>query len=154
MTYEIAGVALVDMGVWHWMYDHPTATPAQLKDATLQICKDVWNKYYAPVFGKKDVVYTLGIYSHMINSFLYLPDYPLGHLIAFQIERQIEKAGQPRLRVRAHGEAGQHRAGHLDEGGDGRAGRPEGAAGRDGGGAGKDQVTGGAPRSAAPSPSS
>ncbi len=26
-TYEIAGVALVDMGVWHWMYDHPQATP-------------------------------------------------------------------------------------------------------------------------------
>ena len=35
----------------------------------------------------------LGIYSHMIDSFLYLPDYPIGHLIAFQIERQMEKAG-------------------------------------------------------------
>jgi hypothetical protein len=91
-TYEIAGVALVDMAVWHWMYDHPNATPAQLKDATLQVCKDIWNKYYAPVFGKKDVVYTLGIYSHMIHSFLYLPDYPIGHLIAFQIEQQMEKA--------------------------------------------------------------
>ena len=22
-TYEISGVALVDMAVWHWMYDHP-----------------------------------------------------------------------------------------------------------------------------------
>lgn len=93
MTYEIAGVALVDMAVWHWMYDHPNATPAELKNATLQICKDLWNKYYAPAFGKKDVVYTLGIYSHMINSVLYLPDYPIGHLIAFQIEQQMEKAG-------------------------------------------------------------
>ncbi len=92
-TYEIAGVALVDMDVWHWMYDHPDATPAQLKEATLQICRDIWNKYYAPVFKKKDVVLTLGIYSHMIHSFLYLPDYPIGHLIAFQIEQQVEKAG-------------------------------------------------------------
>ena len=92
MTYEIAGVALVDMGVWHWMYDHPDATPAQLKEATLQICRDLWNQYYAPVFKKKDVVFTLGIYSHMIHSFLYLPDYPIGHLIAFQIEQQIEKS--------------------------------------------------------------
>ncbi len=91
MTYEIAGVALVDMGVWHWMYEHPDATPAQLKDATLQICRDLWNKYYAPVFKKKDVVLTLGIYSHMIDSLLYLPDYPIGHLIAFQIEQQVEK---------------------------------------------------------------
>ena len=92
-TYEIAGVALADMAVWHWMYDHPDATPAQLKEATLSICRDVWNRYYAPVFKKKDVVYTLGIYSHMIDALLYLPDYPIGHLIAFQIDRQIEKAG-------------------------------------------------------------
>ena len=91
-TYEIAGVGLVDMAVWHWMYDHPNATPAQLKAATIQIARDTWNRYYAPVFGKKDVV-LLGIYSHMIDSFLYLPDYPIGHMIAFQIERQMEKAG-------------------------------------------------------------
>ena len=80
------------MGVWHWMYDHPNATPAELKDATIQISKEIWNKYYAPIFGKRDVV-LLGIYSHMIDSFLYLPDYPIGHMIAFQIEEQMEKAG-------------------------------------------------------------
>jgi len=91
-TYEISGVALVDMGVWHWMYDHPQATPAQLNAATVQISKDIWNRYYAPVFGKKDVV-LLGVYSHMIDSFLYLPDYPIGHMIAFQIEEQMKKAG-------------------------------------------------------------
>ncbi len=93
VTYEIAGVALVDMALWHWMYDHPDAAPAQLKEATLRICRDLWNKYYAPVFGTRDVVYTLGIYSHMVDSFMYLPDYPLGHLIAFQIEQQVRKAG-------------------------------------------------------------
>ncbi len=91
-TYEIAGVALVDMAVWHWMYDHPNATPAELKAATLTIAKDTWNKYYAPVFKQRDVV-LLGIYSHMIDSFLYLPDYPIGHMIAFQIEEQMLKAG-------------------------------------------------------------
>jgi hypothetical protein len=91
-TYEIAGVALVDMGVWHWMYDHPDASPADLKNATLGIAKEIWNKYYAPVLGSKDCV-LLGIYSHMIHSFLYLPDYPIGHLIAHQIEEQMAKAG-------------------------------------------------------------
>jgi hypothetical protein len=29
----------------------------------------------------------------MIDSVLYLPDYPLGHMIAFQIERKIESSG-------------------------------------------------------------
>jgi hypothetical protein len=91
-TYEIAGVALVDMAVWHWMYDHPQATPKQLDAAAVQISKDIWNRYYAPVFHKNDVV-LLGIYSHMIDSFLYLPDYPIGHMIAFQIEEQMKKAG-------------------------------------------------------------
>jgi hypothetical protein len=89
---EIAAVALVDMGVWHWMYDHPEASPAELKNATLEIARGVWNEYYAPVIGAKDVV-LLGIYSHMIHSFLYLPDYPIGHLIAFQIKEQMKKAG-------------------------------------------------------------
>ncbi len=91
-TYEIAGVALVDMTVWHWMYDHPQATPKQLDQATVQISKDIWNRYYAPIFHKNDVV-LLGIYSHMIDSFLYLPDYPIGHMIAFQIEEQMKKSG-------------------------------------------------------------
>jgi hypothetical protein len=39
----------------------------------------------------KDIV-LLGIYSHMISSMMYLPDYPLGHLIAFQIEEQLQRA--------------------------------------------------------------
>lgn len=91
-TYEIAGVALVDMAMWHWMYDHPNATPEELKTATVQISKDIWNRYYAPVFGKKDVV-LLGVYAHMVNNFLYLPNYPIGHLIAHQIEEQMEKTG-------------------------------------------------------------
>ena len=91
-TWEIAGVALVDIAVWHWMYDHPNATPAQLRDAVVQIAKENWNKFYEPVLGGKDTP-LLGIYSHMVSYPLYLPDYPLGHLIAFQIEEQVKKAG-------------------------------------------------------------
>jgi len=91
-TYEIAGVALVEMEMWHWMYDHPEAAPAELRDATVRIARDVWNRWYAPVFGQRDVT-LLGVYAHMVNNLLYLPDYPIGHMIAFQIEQQMEKAG-------------------------------------------------------------
>jgi hypothetical protein len=91
-TYEMAGVSLVDIGVWHWMYDHPQATPSQLNDATVRISKDIWNRYYAPVFHKNDVL-LLGVYSHMIDYFLYLPDYPIGRMIALQIEEQMKKSG-------------------------------------------------------------
>ena len=34
----------------------------------------------------------LAIYSHMINSFLYLYRYPIGHLIAFQLEEKLRGA--------------------------------------------------------------
>ena len=89
---EIGAVALVDMGVWRWMYDHPEATAAELREATLGIARDVWNRFFAPVFGQRDVV-LLGIYSHLIDAALYLPDYPVGTLIAQQIKGQIERNG-------------------------------------------------------------
>jgi hypothetical protein len=87
-TAEIAAVALVDLGMWHWMYDHPRATPAELREATLGIAKDVWNRWWAPVVEARDVP-ILAIYSHMVNNMLYLPDYPIGHLIAAQVEEHL-----------------------------------------------------------------
>ena len=91
MTYEIAGVALLDLGVWRWMYAHPQATPAELREATLGLAKALWNRWYAPVLGSRDVP-LLAVYSHLISSFLYLPDYPIGHLIASQIEEHLRGA--------------------------------------------------------------
>jgi hypothetical protein len=92
MTVEIGAVSLVDMKIWHWMYDHPDATPAELREATLAIAKEVWNKYFASIFGEKDVI-LLAVYSHIVHSFLYLPDYAIGHMIAFQVKEQMRDAG-------------------------------------------------------------
>jgi len=88
-TYEIMGVSLVDQLVWKWLYEHQNATPAALKAAVIDIAKQVWNKYYADVFGVVDQT-ILAIYSHMINDPLYLSAYPIGHLIEFQIDRYLE----------------------------------------------------------------
>jgi len=88
-TCEIASVGLVDMRVWRWMYEHPQATPAELKEAVITISKDVWNEYWAPIMGVKDSI-VLGIYSHMVVYGLYLPDYSLGHIIMFQIEQYLK----------------------------------------------------------------
>jgi len=91
-SWEIAGVALTDLDVWHWMYAHPAATPAELREATLSIARRYWDRYYAPVLGKPGNP-QLAIYSHMINSFLYLFRYPIGHLIAFQLEEKLKGPG-------------------------------------------------------------
>jgi hypothetical protein len=86
MSYEIMGVSLVDMSVWKWLYENPQATKEQLKDQVIKTAKEVWNKYYSGVFGIKDAP-ILAIYSHMIDNPLYLSNYPVGHLIDFQLDR-------------------------------------------------------------------
>jgi len=89
MSYEIMGVSLVDMSVWKWLYENPDATPEQLKEKVISTARDVWNKYYAGVLGVKDCP-LLAIYSHMIDNPLYLPNYPIGHLIDFQIDEYLK----------------------------------------------------------------
>ncbi|MBQ3998230.1 MAG: hypothetical protein II644_02705 [Paludibacteraceae bacterium] len=86
--YEIMGVSLVDMTMWQWIYAHPDATPQQLCEATQQIAKDIWNAYYEPVLGEHDCM-LLAIYSHMVNAPMYLPNYPLGHIVQFQLEEHL-----------------------------------------------------------------
>ncbi|MEJ7600623.1 MAG: hypothetical protein WKG01_22135 [Kofleriaceae bacterium] len=87
-TREIAGSALVEIDVWHWLYKNPNATAADLREATNRIARDTWDRFYAPHLGGKGTV-LLGIYSHTIASPLYLFNYVLGHLIAFQVEELV-----------------------------------------------------------------
>ena len=88
-TMEIMGVSLVDIAVWEWIYQHPEATPAELREAVLTEAKRVWNTYFADILGGKDEP-LLAVYSHMIDNPLYLPNYPIGHLISFQIEEAVK----------------------------------------------------------------
>jgi oligoendopeptidase F len=86
---EIMGVGMVDMKVWKWLYANPDATPAQLKESVISIAKETWNSYFAPVFGVKDSP-VLAIYSHMIDSPLYLANYSYGQIVQFQVEKYLK----------------------------------------------------------------
>jgi oligoendopeptidase F len=86
---EIMGVGMVDMKVWKWLYANPDATPALLKQNTIAIAMEVWNNYFAPVLGVKDSP-ILAIYSHMVDSPLYLANYSYGHVIQFQMAEYIK----------------------------------------------------------------
>jgi hypothetical protein len=92
--YEIMGVSLVDMAMWQWLYEHPNASAADLKDAVIAIASDIWNTYYAPILGEVDSP-LLGIYSHMVGYALYLPGYPIGQLVQFQLEEHLSKCQTP-----------------------------------------------------------
>jgi oligoendopeptidase F len=88
--YEIMGVSLVDMAMWRWIYDQPKATAKELCEATMAIAKEVWNAYYEPVLGEHDCI-LLAVYSHMVNAPMYLPNYPLGHIVQYQLEEYLSQ---------------------------------------------------------------
>lgn len=87
--YEIMGVSLVDLYTWQWLYKNPNTTVEDLKAAIIRNAQTVWNKYYAPILGEENSP-ILAIYSHMIDIPLYLPNYPYGHIIEFQLENQVK----------------------------------------------------------------
>ena len=87
-SYEIMGVSLVDIYTWRWLYENPDATMAQLKETIIRNAQEIWNKYYAPILGHENST-ILAVYSHMIDSPLYLPNYPYGHIVESQLEYQF-----------------------------------------------------------------
>ena len=91
---EIMGVGMVDMKVWKWLYAHPEATATELKNAVTTIAKEVWNSYFAPVYGVNDQP-LLAIYSHMISNPLYLANYSYGQIIEFQLEEHLQGKSFP-----------------------------------------------------------
>jgi len=84
-------VSLIDMDVWNWLYAHPDATPGELREAVVAIARSVWNRWFAPVLGRKDSD-LLAIYSHIIDSALYTPDYAIGKIVAFQVAPALRGA--------------------------------------------------------------
>ena len=92
--YEIMGVSLVDMRMWQWLYAHPEADAAALREAVIAIASEVWNQYYAPILGEKDSP-LLGIYSHMVGYALYLPAYPIGNLVQYQLDERLANCATP-----------------------------------------------------------
>lgn len=85
---EIAGVSLVDMAIWRWMTSKSSLTPTGIRQRVIDFAQKIWNRYFVDLFGDPDCT-LLGVYSHMIDCALYLPDYPLGHIIASQIRRHL-----------------------------------------------------------------
>jgi hypothetical protein len=85
---QIAGPSLVELHAWRWLYEHPRATPEDLRDAVIRISNGVWERFYARDFGAGPCA-ILGAYQHMVAHPLYLADYTLGHIISHQIQAHM-----------------------------------------------------------------
>jgi len=85
---QIAGPSLLEVRLWHWLYENPTADAEAARATTLSIAEELWERFYARDFGR-DSNHLLAAYQHMINHPLYLADYTLGHVISHQIRSHL-----------------------------------------------------------------
>lgn len=99
-AFEIAGPALTEIEFFHWLYKNPKATPLQMQTAIRKIGDNIWAKYHARIFGDKGYG-LMSAYSHILWCDLYLADYPLGYVCAYQIRRFLEgkNLGEEMLRM-------------------------------------------------------
>jgi hypothetical protein len=85
---QIAGPALLELRVWNWIYRNPAASAEDLRREVLRTAESLWNDYYREDFGP-DPYRILAAYQHMIAHPLYLPDYPIGHIISHQVRSHL-----------------------------------------------------------------
>ena len=62
-TWEIAGVALVDIAAWHYMYEHPGATPAELREAVVHQSRNLEPLLRRPL-GARDALLLWRVLAH------------------------------------------------------------------------------------------
>lgn len=88
-AFEIAGPALAEMRLFRWLYAHPDAGAAEIHAAIQDIGDALWAEFHAPVFGPRGYG-LMSVYSHMLWCEGYLPNYPLGYIIAYQVRRFLK----------------------------------------------------------------
>ena len=82
---DIGGQSLTEIETWKWMYLHPKATASELQTAVMNISGEIWNKYYASIFGGIKDQHILSVYNHFITGSLYLFNYFVGDVVMFQL---------------------------------------------------------------------
>jgi len=88
-SYEMSGIALYEIELWEWLYQNPSVSIKELKDGAINIANKVWKKYFSPYFGENENG-ILAVYSHNLLHPLYIPNYSLGYIIAYQIQNYLK----------------------------------------------------------------
>ncbi len=90
--YEIAGSALTEIRLYHWLYENRGASASRILRAVRRIGDEVWDEFYARIFGAAGHG-LMSVYSHMLWGEFYLAEYPLGYVLAYQVRKHLE--GRP-----------------------------------------------------------
>jgi len=87
-VFEITGPALTEIRFFHWLYDDPQATAADMHRAIRRIGDQIWTEFYARIFGKEGHG-LMSVYSHILWCSFYLADYSMGYVIAYQVRKYL-----------------------------------------------------------------
>ncbi|MCE9582357.1 MAG: hypothetical protein K8T20_07680 [Planctomycetes bacterium] len=85
-VFEITGPALTEIRFFHWLYETPGASAADMHAAIRRIGDEVWTQYYARIFGNEGHG-LMSVYSHMLWCSFYIADYSMGYVIAYQVRK-------------------------------------------------------------------
>jgi len=88
--FEIAGPSLMEIRLFHWLYENENASAKAIQKKARQIGDEIWHRYYAPIFGD-DGYGLMSVYSHIIWGDFYLAEYPMGYVIAYQVRKFLEE---------------------------------------------------------------
>ena len=87
-VFEITGPALTEIRFFHWLYENPQASAADMHRAIRRIGDEVWAQFYARIFGKEGHG-LMSVYSHILWCSFYLADYSMGYVIAYQVRKYL-----------------------------------------------------------------
>lgn len=87
-VFEITGPALTEIRFFHWLYENPQATAADMQRAIRRIGDEIWKQFYARIFGA-DGHGLMSVYSHILWCSFYLADYSMGYVIAYQVRKYL-----------------------------------------------------------------
>ncbi len=87
-VFEITGPALTEIRFFHWLYENPKASAADMQRAIRRIGDEVWAQFYARIFGKEGYG-LMSVYSHILWCSFYLADYSMGYVIAYQVRKYL-----------------------------------------------------------------
>ena len=83
--FEMGGQSLVELESWKWLYANPNADAEEVRKGIMSIAANVWNEYFAEVFGGIRDQHILSIYNHYITGDLYLYNYFMSNAIMYQL---------------------------------------------------------------------
>jgi hypothetical protein len=88
-TYNNVLQAKFEIELYKFLYSQKELNKEIIHENSIRIANELWQKYLEKYFGKNEQALLAG-YTHILFCDLYLPDYPIGRVIEYQISKFLK----------------------------------------------------------------